>query len=276
MANTKLILKNTSIVDLELSEGFTIPASGQITIDPSLRHRFWDDIDVVGTLAIMIRTGVVIVNDGVTDITLANGLDVERGIDYLKFPDTAFNIRFKSNPERNNGFTSKNAQEAIEEVRSSFLGKGFQTTFMGNGTVGNEWLKSEDQNINSDQSPDIFKFGARCVGIDFTNSRGGSDFVAILCLSNINNGATVTRFFKWTVTNGRVGLKTNNINGFTVNAGDKMAVYVRDTGRNPRDLVVTLDFIVTSAPNQELIENFNQDFNSNSIPINALITEIFT
>jgi len=175
-----------------------------------------------------------------------------------------------------NGFVSEDVQSAIEESRDNFVGKGFQTSFVGNGTVRNEWMKSEDANIPSNESPDIFKFNARCVGIDWTNANSGADPIVIVCISDAGKRNRLNRFYKWTLNNARVASKTHQTLGFEVNAGDKMAIYVRDGGGNANDVVVTLDFIVLDGTDQEIIENFSGDFSSGGIPATGSIQEIFT
>ncbi len=119
-----LIIKDT---------GVTIPASGQYLLDAT-EYRLWEssvDIDVE------IIAGNVTVNDGVGDLSAA------RGVSYIRNSDIAFGSRFLSDPERENGFTSKNVQEAIEESRNFravpvvFTKSGAVTinTFLLNGSV---------------------------------------------------------------------------------------------------------------------------------------------
>jgi len=206
--------------------------------------------------------------DGINDLGAADSLI------FLDYYAEAFDQRFRNNSERGNLFVSVNVQEAIEELRDSFVGKGFQTTFVGNGTVINEWMKSEDANILSSQAPDVFKFNAKCVGIDWTNRNQNADPIIIICISNAGNGRNMDRFYKWELTNVRVAMKTGS-NGFTVNAGDKMGIYVRDGGGNSSDAILTMDFLVQDGTTQEIIENYNNDFQSNSIPSTGSITEIF-
>ena len=180
-------------------------------------------------------------------------------------------------PECN--FVSEDVQSVIEELcarDASFEGKGFQTAFIGNGTVRDEWLHSEDQNIEGQRCPDVLKFDARCVGIDFTNSNSGTDPIVIICISNAGNGSTLDRFYKWTLSNVRVALETDTLMGFTINRGDKLAVYVRDGGGDPFDVVVTMDFIVLNTINGKLTEDYTGNFNSAMIPATGSITEIFT
>lgn len=271
--NYKKILKNNTLLDIEISEtGHFVPASSQYIIEPS---RYWSYADIIGetgagTVNQLILDGDIIVNDGVGD------LSPDRGIDYLKYPDRAFNVRFESNPERVNGFVSKNVQQAIEESRSGFEGKGFQVSFVGNGPVKNEWLQQEDQNIESNQTPDIFKYTARLVGIDFSNENQNADTIIMIAIKDnpYNNINTIDRSYKWTINNARSAARTNQVTGFIVNPGDLMSVYVKDNGGDPSDMVISMDFIVISAENVDIKNNYSGNFNSNDFPDVSLIPEI--
>lgn len=175
-----------------------------------------------------------------------------------------------------NGFVSDDVQDAIEELTDTFVGKGFQTTFLGKGELKNKWMENEDSHIESNQTPNIFKYESRLVGIDYQNKKKNSDPIILIAISDYGAGNTISRSYKWTLNNVRVAMKTNQFTGFTINAGDKMAVYVKDNGGDPRDLVVTMDFLVTDAPATELSENFNQYFEFNDFPPIGDIPEIFT
>ena len=64
--------------------------------------------------------------------------------------------------------------------------------------------------------------------------------------------------------------------GFVVNPGDLMAIYVRDGGGNPNDMVLSMDFIVLDASPQDITTNISGDFQSNDIPATGSIPEVFT
>lgn len=121
------ILKNNTGSSVAISDvGITIPASGQYTIQ-NQDYLLWS---TSSSVVAKINDGTLTVNDGVRDLVTA------RGIDFLKYPDESFNIVFKSDPQRVNGFISKNVQDAIEEVKgSSATGAGTNYLFTKNGAV---------------------------------------------------------------------------------------------------------------------------------------------
>jgi hypothetical protein len=117
-------IKNTTGSDITVvSAGITIPAGSIITLQPS-EYLVWSSDDVIAEVLADITAGNLVVNayDHVSgtdyDLPTAVEIDVQRAIDFLRYPDYAFNIRFLSDPERVNGFVSKNVQEAIEEART--------------------------------------------------------------------------------------------------------------------------------------------------------------
>ncbi len=103
-------LKNTTGVDIVItSVGLTISASTTLTIEVE-EYTLWASDDVIAEITTDINTGDLVVSDGIGDLSAFDGLN------FLRYPDTAFNIRFLSDPERFNGFIAKNVQEAIEEA----------------------------------------------------------------------------------------------------------------------------------------------------------------
>jgi hypothetical protein len=109
------VLKNTTVSEITISEvGITIPADDSYTID-AVNYTLWASaivfsINDASLLVNSINDGDLVVNDGTND------LSPNDGINFLKYPDDAWNTRFKSEPERSNDFISKTVQEAIEEA----------------------------------------------------------------------------------------------------------------------------------------------------------------
>lgn len=251
MANNKLILKNTTISEIVLDEGFTVPASSQITIDPTLRMRFWDDIDVVGGLAASIRSGNIVVNDGVNDIT-----DVERAIDYLKIPDRAFNLRFESEPERSNDFLAKNIQEAIEEARdmnTAVTGRTYLITFYNNGNTANKWLYHIPTSEATDQLPYHSGFDLDVYGIIFGNKNTNIDCDVEFYV----NGTTAPfKVFTLEVRDSRFYYKTTVSSIFSVAVGDDISIFIKKVGAStPASVEINLHVRINSNNVGEAGEN---------------------
>jgi hypothetical protein len=104
------ILKNTTGSDIKITTlGLTIEASSQITVEV-VDYVSLASPDAIGEVTPFINSGDIVVNDGVCDLPSVDG------IRFLSFPDIAFDVEFYSEPNRSNGFSSMNVQDAIEEA----------------------------------------------------------------------------------------------------------------------------------------------------------------
>jgi hypothetical protein len=241
--NKKKILKNTINAPIELSQiGLTIPALGQITIEPGMYYIIANEIGLTpaGQLDTLIANGSIVVNDGVHDLTVAEGILVDRAIDYLKYPDTAFNIRFLSESERPNGFAANNVQEAIEEARSTIEGKiSVLPTFLNNGLTSGKWLSLDGSMGGSDVLPSICTYDSKLAGLTYININNGSN----LDIEFYKNGITASQLvFTWQIRNKRHAWKTNSpLNTVLFLSGDRISCFARGVaGTSARDVVINL------------------------------------
>jgi len=151
------IVRNTTVADIVLDEvGVLIPANnGTLTIYPQNYGTWADAVEdpINTTLRGHFTTGDLEAFDGITYLT------GDRALDYLKHPDWAFNQRFLSEPERSNGFISKNNQEAIEEARqSAFTNDLDKLQFGRQGQTSNNTYLLTINNLVAYDSPDTLKY----------------------------------------------------------------------------------------------------------------------
>ena len=104
--------------------GVTIPSLSTYEI-PEPDYLLWARPDAITEITPFLVTGSLVVNDGLYDLSSTYGLF------HLKYPDTAFNSRFLSDPERVNGFLAKTVQEAIEEAGGGIVSGIPPTTTIG-------------------------------------------------------------------------------------------------------------------------------------------------
>jgi len=214
-----IILKNTTGSDIALSEfGVTVPLSGQYLCDTQEYTRLAGD-DSITEITTHINTGDIVVNDGVDDITVANGFTLQNAIDYLKYPNTAFNIRFAAEPERSNGFTKKNTQEAIEESRTSGVGKLIGYFFAGSGNTFNKWLGFGNTNSTSDVVPLVLPQDMSLKGVTYSNANDDSSIDLEVHVNGVLS-------FTWQVRNYRVAWETG-LSGYDFNQGDRISIYAK-------------------------------------------------
>lgn len=235
--NYKKRLKSGTGSAIELDQtGHTVPATGFYTIEPGRYFVYANIMDETGgtTLHQKILDGDIVVNDGQRD------LSADRGIDYLKHPDRAWNIRFESDPDRTNGFISKNAQEAIEEAQGQAFGNDLDTLQFGrNGNIGNNtWLLNLN-NIPSNNSPTVLAYSSLFRQISFSNSNNAANFTINLYKAPETNPNSRTLFYSETVS-GRAG-HTGIDQNISLAEGQAISVRVTNVGNpKPSDLVVTL------------------------------------
>lgn len=117
------IVKNTTVADIFVTAtGVNVPANGQYTI-PAYDYNLW-----IGTIDSQVTAGTFVINDGTSDLSVAQGIIYVNGLPakYVGFDNST------------NGFTSSNAQAAIEEANN---GGGLLGDF-GDGSDGNVSLSS--------------------------------------------------------------------------------------------------------------------------------------
>lgn len=105
----KLITNTTGGAITIAQSGVTIDAATTYTVEVQ-DYLLWASVAVIAEVTPYITSGDLVVNDGVMNLSVGDA------INFLEYPDTAFNGRFLSEPERSNGFVSKTIQEAIEEA----------------------------------------------------------------------------------------------------------------------------------------------------------------
>lgn len=230
------ILKNTTISDIELKAiGLTIPASGQITVNQQDYLLLASD-DSITEITVHINSGDIVINDGVTDLVAA------RAIDYASYPDTAFGVRFKSDPERVNGFVSKNVQEAIEEARqggSEVIGRTFSTIFFNNGNTANKWLFHVPTSDATDQLPYYNYWDIEVFGISFSNKNSNINCDVEFYINGTNNPAKI---YTLEVRDSKFAHITTLTSLFQSDVGDLISCFIRKVGNStPSSVEVDID-----------------------------------
>ena len=162
------------------------------------------------------------------------------------------------------------------DTTGNFEGKGFQVNCIGNGVIKNAWLQQEDSNIPLNQVPNVFKFTGRLVALSYENRNENVDVDLLIGIRRypFTNLNAIDESYKWTIRAARFASRAKQVGGFIVNPGDAMAVYASDAGGDSADVVLTFDFIVTNADDEDLQFNVSGNFNSADFPAVGTITEV--
>lgn len=136
------ILKNTTSSPIPIADtGITIAAMSSYLIPPQDYLLWAASVNVLTPIG----SGAIVVNDGLRDLSATYGAY------HIAYSDEAFKVRFLSDPDRVNGFTSKSVQDAIEEAKNIAGNKIRYLTscgFDGNATTGRylEFSSNVDSN----------------------------------------------------------------------------------------------------------------------------------
>ncbi len=221
--------------------GREVPASGQIEVHTE-DYLLWASEDSITEITPLINSGDIVINDSVDDITVANGFSLARAIDFLKYVDQAFHQRFAAEPERSNGFSAKNVQEAIEESKANIEGKTTALpSFMNNGITKDKWLALDGSMSPSNELPAVIAFRSSIASLVFINKNDDAD----TDIEIYKNGVLD---FTWEIRNKRWTYKTNGLTTISFNAGDKISCFAKSvtsgTGVDPSSVI--LDVVVRS------------------------------
>ena len=215
------LVKNTTGSLLRVPDvGVDIPASGSYLI-PEQDYLLWAASEDIQT---SIATGDAILNDGVEDLSLA------RSADYIRYAERAFSVRFDSDPERVNGFVSRNVQEAIEESRNAVAGKIVTMGFGSTGVTSDKWLFVNHPSSPSNDSPYVAPWSGKIIALSYSNSNDSSE----TDLEVYING---TLQYTWDIRDKRTSWITSSGGLVNISQGDRVSVFSRSvTGTSPKDI----------------------------------------
>ncbi len=113
---------------------------------------------------------------------------------------------------------------------------GGTIVFFNDGVASNKWMKIvEASGRTSDLTPHVFLFDAVIYGLSFVNHLDSRD-------SDIELYKNGTLLFTWSIVTKRWAYKTNGLSAVTFAAGDRLSIFMSDTGADPNDAILTLYF----------------------------------
>ena len=229
------ILKNTTGSNIDLSElGLRVPASSQITIQSFDYIKLASD-DSVTELTTLINSGDIIVNDGTSDLSASDG------IDYIKYPNFAKNIRFTSVTGK---LLEKNIQDALDEsaenADTALNTPRFTIPLIYNGTPGNNEFIGYSNLIPGDDTPIVVPIDSVLQEYTFSNKNSNADYTIELR----RNSTTAAVFDTTSKVNTLSFVQSGITQAFT--AGDTIYIKYIDDGSNASDMVIVLLFKATA------------------------------
>lgn len=129
--------------------------------------------------------------------------------------------------------------------------------------VKNAWLYSAEVNQASNQLPRVLPFACELVAATFTNQDDDTDTDVEIYTVPAGSGSDSSLWATWEIRNARVAI-TDSLPSTQFNAGDKIAVYLRDSGREPDRPLIDLYFKVVSTVSTTSTEDFAGNMQSGS------------
>jgi len=130
--------------------------------------------------------------------------------------------------------------------QGAVAGNTYQHQFVG-GTR-NSWMFFADSNATPPSGPEssgtvapaVFPFSATATSLTFSNREDNAD----IDVEFYKNG---TFLFTWSVTNSHTAFKTSALSTLSFVAGDRLGIFLTDTGVNANKITVIITYEVTSS-----------------------------
>lgn len=145
---------------------------------------------------------------------------------------------------------------------NSLVGGLHQMTFLDDDSgVKEKWLGYYEDGIASSEINGIMPWKSKLVGITFSNRDTGIDQDVKIYSTPEGGGYTPkTLDFSWTLSNIRIARKTDFVTDIIFDVGDKIAVFLKDTGTDANRPVIKLYFQIIDGTTSSGSENNSGNF----------------
>lgn len=142
------------------------------------------------------------------------------------------------------------------------LGSVFQATFSAASRAANRWLDYA-QNRASNQTPLIIPWNSKLIGITFSNREDDISTDVYIYRANQAGGikGSDKPIHTWSIRDARVARQMVFPKVVNFGAGDKVAVFLRDAGTDPKSPTMVLYFQQTDNVSSDYVETFDNDLN---------------
>ena len=183
----------------------------------------------------------------------------------LNDDEVAWSIYFDKDNKPECNFINENVQEVIEElcerIGTEVTGITWDSTFVENSTLKNEWAKNTDKDLVSNRTPDVAMFKSRLIGAFYSNERSWTDTDIKLYTVPEGSGCyPLEKIWEWNIRDARTCRKTNFSPEVIVEKGDKIALFASDKGKDPKDVKIYLLWQVIETNSEENCENWSGCF----------------
>lgn len=142
---------------------------------------------------------------------------------------------------------------------SSASGHPYNLYYGALGNVRNSYLESA-HGVSGDKTLGLCPFNMDLVGFSFSNANDSVVTNFKVRRAEYNAGVTRVDVVTFSIIDGRTSLDTTIVGPYEFNAGDKVAVYCSQVGKNPTNVEFVLLFHIRNDERFKLTENFSGDF----------------
>jgi len=140
------------------------------------------------------------------------------------------------------------------------LGHIYNEVFIDDDKAKNKWLSHYgDGSSPSNMSPAVVPWDCKLVAATFTNQLDDVDIDIEIYSAAEGSGNTDALKTSWSLTNIRTARKTN-FSDIYFNAGDKIGVFLKDTGGDAQRIVIILYLQVIAVNSTESSDNYSGNF----------------
>jgi len=139
------------------------------------------------------------------------------------------------------------------------VGSVLSFSFFEEEETSNKWLNhTEDESSN--EVPAVIPYDCELSSITYSNHNAGTDTDIQIWRAAEGAANSDSKILTWSLVNARTARKNSFSPAVTFSAGDKVAVYLKDTGVNPNAPMIILHMKITAVNSGTNIENYSAHF----------------
>jgi hypothetical protein len=216
-----------------------------------------DTLNIIGGTDIDVT--VTPSTDTVTiDYTGPQGVDIEKDDSSITVGETVLN--FEGNVTVTNEGSKTTVNVASVDV-TNLVGSIHQMCFMDKGSVKNKWLGIGDSHLSSNDTNGVIPWNSKLLAITFSNEKEYSDTdVKIYSVPEGGGSSPLSLDYSWSIRNARSARKTNFTTDIIWHAGDRLGIFMKDRGTDPKYVIITLYLQILEDNFEESFDNWYGDF----------------
>lgn len=143
------------------------------------------------------------------------------------------------------------------EDNPSLVGNSYTMAFARDSSVNDKWLGNINHTLYSNEAPAPALFKSKLIGMTYTNDIDNSDTdIQIYKVTEANGNSPKVLLYTWDLRDARTARNTS-VGSIEIEAGDKIAVFAKDQGVKPHDVVVVLHWRIQEDNSEESVKEWS-------------------